>query len=82
MFIASSRSRGDKHKTRGPELTHQKVQSGPLDLYVKCEGGHKIWTFNYIFTNYAADAIKPFVLQESNKVTNTRQKMSSFFTNY
>lgn len=56
MFIASSRSRGDKHNARGPELTHQKLQSGPLDLYVKCEGDHKFWTFSYIVINYAAGA--------------------------
>lgn len=28
---------GFKHKARGPELAQQKLQSGPLDFFGKCE---------------------------------------------
>lgn len=31
---------GFKHKARGPELAQQKLQSGPLDFFGKCEGSH------------------------------------------
>lgn len=36
---------GVKHKARGPEMNQQRLQSGQLDGFRKCEGGNIILDF-------------------------------------
>lgn len=50
---------------RGPETAQQRLQFGRLDIFAKCEGEHKFWTFKYFlkkinFTGFPVDKGLPY----------------------